>query len=276
MKSLSVYWDLVAAWNFALDYILLLCTLRLAGRAVRRRRVAAAAALGAAYSVAALALPQLIWMLLPVAFAMCRVAFGRAPRLIKLSLLYLLLSCGLGGLVLLLGSLGGSLARLTRGMVLAELPWGVFCAALGASYLLLSLIFRGGAKHDGADFVTARIERGGAAAEVRLLRDTGNALTDPLTGEGVPVIEETALLPLLEPKMFASAAHEGITPLRADTVGGALTLRAFRCDALYVGGQNLGARLVALTPENFGGGYQGIWFAEETEEKRHDLETMVG
>ena len=263
-----VYWDLVAAWNFALDYILLLCTLRLAGQSIRRRRIAAAAALGAAYAVAALKYPQLVWGLLLMALLMCRVAFGPTPRLLRLSLLHLLLSCALGGLVLLLGLVGGSMARLARGVVFSELPWGVFCAALGASYLLLTMIFRGGAKRGAADFVRVCVRVGDRNVTLRLLRDTGNALTDPLTGEGVPVIEESALTPLLGGVSF--------TELRVGTVGGGGTLRAFRCDALEADGRNLGARLIALTPEPFGGACQGLWFAEETEEKQHDLAQLVG
>ena len=262
-----VYWDLSAAWNFALDYLLLLGTLRLAGRPIDRKRVALAAALGAAYSVAALAAPRLVWALLPTALLMCRVAFGRAPRLIKLSLLFLLLACALSGLVLLLGR--RDMARLARGAVLAELPWGVFCAAMAGAYALLTVIFRAAAKHDAADFVTARVEYGGAAAELRLLRDTGNALCDPLTGEGVPVLEEDAVSPLPIPDAAFAA-------LRVGTVGGGGTLRAFRCDDLRVDGRSLGARLVALTPERFGGAYQGLWFAEETEEGRQNAAELVG
>ena len=123
---------------------------------------------------------------------MCCVAFGQTGRFLKLTLLFLLLSCGLGGGVLLLGRASGGMARLGRAMVYAELPWGVFCAAAGLSYLLLTVIFRGGAKHDRDDFVRAQIEFRGRSAEVTLFRDTGNVLTDPLTGEGVPVIEKAA------------------------------------------------------------------------------------
>ena len=230
-----VYWDLAAAWNFALDYLLLLGTLHLAGQPIRRKRVALAAALGAAYSVAALAMPALVW-------------------------------------VLLLGRLGGGMARLARGAVLSELPWGVFCAAMASAYVLLTVIFRASARHDAADFVTARVEYGGESAELRLLRDTGNTLCDPLTGESVPVIEKAAVLPLL--KKGNGAAYMTFTALRVGTVGGGGTLRAFRCDALTVDGQELGARLIALTEEGFGGAYQGLW--GKTEEERHDLETMVG
>lgn len=266
-----VYWDLAAAWNFALDYLLLLGTLRLAGQPIRRKRVAAAAALGAAYSAAALAVPALVWALLPVALVMCRVAFGHAPRLLRLSLLFLLLSCALAGLVLLLGRLGGD--RVLRGAALAELPWGVFCAAMGSAYLLLTVVFRAAARHGAADFITVRVEYGGAAAELRLLRDTGNTLCDPLTGEGVPVIEEAALLPLLD--KGNGAAYTNAATLRVGTVGGGGTLRAFRCDRLTAGGRNLGARLIALTPECFGGAYQGLWFDEQEEGIAYDRYAVV-
>ena len=226
--------------------------------------------------MAALATPMLVWALLPTALLMCRVAFGRAPRLMKLSLLFLLLSCALSGLVLLLGRIGGGMARLARGAVLAELPWGVFCAAMASAYVLLTFIFRAAARHNAADFVTARVEYGGESAELRLLRDSGNTLCDPLTGEGVPVIERSAILPMLEKGISGGAAYRTFTALRVGTVGGGGTLRAFRCDALTVDGQELGARLIALTEEGFGGAYQGLWFAQETEGERHDLETMVG
>ena len=263
-----VYWDLVAAWNFTLDYLLLLATMRLAGQTIKRKRLAAAALLGAGYAVLTLAEPRLLWVLLPAALIMCRVAFGRVPRFLKLALLFLLLSCSLGGAVLLLGRLSGGMTRLAYGMVFSILPWGVFCGAAVLSYVLLTVVFRGDARHDASDFVQARVSCGGRTVELRLLRDTGNALTDPLTGEGVPVVEESALAFLLPYVPF--------TALRVGTVGGGSTLRAFRCDALEVDGRALGERLIALTPEALGGAYQGLWFAEETEERRDDVAAMVG
>lgn len=271
-----VYWDLTALWNFALDYILLLGTLRLAGRPIRRGRLVLAALLGAAYAAAALALPFSPWTLAGAMLAMCAVAFGRT-RFLKLTLLFLLLACGLGGGVLLLGRLGGGMERFARGVVYARLPWGVFFAAAGLSYLLLSVAFRGGAKHGADDLVRVRVELGGKSAEATLLRDTGNALSDPLTGEGVPVIEKSALAPLFSEGNGRGAAYMDFTPLRVGTVGGGGTLDAFRCDALAADGRDLGARLIAVTPEPFGGRYQGLWFAEEREEAaRHGMEAIVG
>ncbi len=266
--GVTVYWDVAVLWNFALDYLLLLGTLRLAGQGIRRSRVAAAAALGAAYAVAVLAVPWLMWALLPVLGVMCRIAFGRA-QIGRLTLLFLLLSCALGGGVLLLGRLGGSIRRLAAGMLYAQVPWGVFCAAAGATYLLLSLVFRGSARHNAPDFACVRVSYGGRTVALRLLRDTGNTLCDPLTGAGVPVIEAAALAPLFAEGKTGSAAYIPFTTLRIHTAGGGeSSLRAFRCDALSEGGRMLGARLIALAPEPFAMGYQGLWFAEAEAENR--------
>ena len=45
-------------------------------------------------------------------------------RQVKLTLLFFLSSCGLAGIVVLLGQNLGSMARLARGVVIADLPWG--------------------------------------------------------------------------------------------------------------------------------------------------------
>lgn len=257
-----VYWDVAAAWSFALDYILLLGTARLAGRPVRRRRVALGAALGAAYSAAALALPLPLWTITIAMALVCFAAFGRAPRLAKLVFLFALLSCALGGCVLLLGRAGGVDA------LRAGLPWGVFFAATGITYLLLTLIFRNGVKREAGDFVSIRVTRGGKSVEARLLRDTGNTLTDPLTGEGVPVVEEKVLKPLFEKGNGGGEAYIAFTTLHIRTVSGADgTLRAFRCDELCADGRSLGARLVAVSPDAFGVGYQGLWYDEIESER---------
>lgn len=262
-----VYWDLVAAWNFALDYLLLLCTLRLAGRPARRRRLALGAALGAAYAVVSLVLPFSPWLLLAAMALMCLAAFGR-ERWLRLTPLFALLACSLGGLVLLLGRVGGGAARLARGMVYAELPWGVFGGAMGLARLLFALVFRGGARHGAAELVHTCVECGGVRADVTLLRDTGNTLTDPLTGEGVPVIERAAL---------AALPIEAEMQLPVSTALGTARLDAFRCDTLIVDGRRLGARLIALSDHALAPRCQGLWYDEGKEVvERHELEALVG
>ena len=272
-----VYWDVVAAWNFLIDYLLLLCTLRLAGLPPRRVRLALAALLGAVYAAVQLWFPCQAWTLAPVLLAMCFVAFGRTERFLKLTLLFCLLSCALGGGVVLLGSALGSLYPLMQGVLYAELPWGVFFAAAALCYGLLTLTFRGGAKHGGGELVRAQITYRGRRVTLTLLRDTGNTLTDPLTGVGVPVIGAQTLTPLLGRETVAAirrgAVPEGFTAIKYCAVGVPEgILPAFRCDGLRVDGAALGPRLIALTPHvlSDGSGFQGLWCAgEKGEENEH-------
>ena len=272
-----VYWDMAALWNFALDYLLLLGTARLAGRSVRRGQLVIAAVLGAACSVGMLTLPFSPWLLLGSMLLMCNVAFAGTPRRTRLTLLFVLLACALGGAVLLLGQMSGRGEELTRSVLYARLPWGVFLTATGGAYLLLTVVFRGGARHTRGELVSARVEYEGRCVAVTLLRDTGNTLCDPATGEGVPVIEKKVLAPLFRTESGGAAACLGTVTLRAGTVRGPEELAAFRCERLTVDGRDLGARLIALSDEAFCGRYQGLWYDEEKEEtERYELASTVG
>lgn len=254
-----VYWDLAALVNGAADYLLLLASARLAGRTVARKRLLAASLLGGVYGAAQLALPRSAWLTAAALAAVTSLAFAGTGRAVKLALLFTLLSCALGGAVVLLGSTAGSLERVARGVVYAQLPWGVFIAAAGSTYLLLSTVFRGAARRDGGDTVTVRLTHGGRSVSLRLLRDSGDLLTDPASGASVPVIGASALETI--------APREGYITLPCTTVAGAGELRAFECESVSVNGRALGRRLVAIAPELYGdGGFQGVWKLAEKEE----------
>ena len=236
VTGMVVYWDLAALVNGAADYLLLLSAARLAGRTVPRLRLLGAAAFGAAYAVLRLVLPCSPW-LTAAAFV---------------------------GMVLL-GQCCGSLGRIARGVIFAQLPWGVLLGAMGVTYLLLSTVFRGGARHDGGELLRVRLTRGGKTVTLRLLYDSGNLLTDPLTGESVPVIGQSALRALLPER------EEGYITLSCTTAGGSGVLRAFYCDSVRVNGRDLGRRLVAVSPDIYGdSGFQGVWRMEE-QEGAHEL-----
>ena len=266
-----VYWDLAALVNGAADYLLLLSAARLAGRTVPRPRLIGAAAFGACYAALQLFLPRSV-LILAAAFAvMTLLAFFGTGRALKLGLLTLLLACALGGGVMLLGQCCGSLARLTRGVVYAQLPWGVLLGAMGVTYLLLSTVFRGAARHEGGGLLRVTLTRGGRSVTLRLLHDSGNLLTDPATGESVPVLGESAARALL-PK-----DGEGYITLSCTTAGGGGTLRAFYCDSLRVNGRSLGRRLVAVSPDIYGdAGFQGVWRLEGGEKAHEQASTALG
>ena len=252
---MTVYWDLVLLFNFLTDYLLLFCTVRLSGFCVKRLRLTLSALCGAVYAVIQLTFPRSFFCLLAVLTLMGAQAFYGTGRALKLTLLFAALSCALGGAALLLGQFSGSLERLARGLVFAELPWGVFFAAAVLCYLLLGVVFRLGARHTGGELTRVTLTYRGKSAALTLLRDTGNTLTDAQTGAGIPVVSERALRGLLTADEIALlpcipyrcvGTQEGFLPV-------------FRCDELSCDGVSLGARLVALSPNVLGAGYVGLW-----------------
>lgn len=247
-----VYWDLAALVNGAVDYLLLLGAARLAGRTVARKRLLAAALFGALYAAVQRFLPRSVLGVAAALAVMAALAFAGTGRAVKLGALFALLSCALGGAAVLLGAATGSLTRVARGLVYAELPWGVLLGSMGAAWLASACIFRGGARCDGGNSVTVRLTHGGRSVTLRLLHDSGNLLTDPVSGRSVPVIGASALGEI--------APSEGYITLPCTTAVGAGSLRAFVCDSVCADGRELGRRLVAVSPELYGdGGFQGVW-----------------
>lgn len=251
-----VYWDLVLLFNFLMDYLLLFCTVRLSGFAVKRLRLTLSALLGASYAAVQLVFPRSVFCLLAVLTLMGTQAFFGTGRALKLTLLFAALSCALGGCILLLGQFSGAAEQLMHGVMFAELPWRVFFAAAVLCYLVLGIIFRCGAQHTGGELAQVTIAYRGKSATLTLLRDTGNTLTDAQTGMGIPVVSERAVRDLLTADEIALlpcipyrcvGTQEGFLPV-------------FRCDDLRCDGESLGARLVALSPNMLGSGnYVGLW-----------------
>ena len=238
-----IYIESVFAFNVLVDYLLLFGAARVAGRTVARRRLLLGAAVGGIYAAVQLFLPKSVVLLLLGLALMGAAAYRGSGRAVKLTLLFFLASCGLAGVVMLLGHSLGSMARLVRGVVTADLPWGVFLIAAGTSYLLLSVVFRYGAARTGSETADVVIAYRGKTARVRLLRDTGNTLCDPVTGLGVPVIDRHALGDLI-----SEGNADGTLPL-------------LRCEAITVDEIKLGSRAVALAehPLGDGGAYAGLW-----------------
>ena len=287
-----VYWDLTAIFNFIIDYLLLLGTLRIAGRSIDRPRIAAAALFGALYAVAELFLPLPIPLLALALFILCAIAFYGSGRFMKLTLLYLALSCMFGGLILLLGLIAGDMRQLLHSVFCVQLRWDVFLIGGGIAYLLLCIVFRDSARYGGSDrsLVRVTIMFRGKSVSLTLLHDTGNALRDPYSGEIVPIIHESALRPLFTKDIRARTMQ--LTSVSAEEVLLSLAkqgeavfsllpyqslgtqhgmLLAFRCDALHIGDEIQRGRLIAISPQRFGNGcFHGLWHSENKRRNPHD------
>ena len=103
---------------------------------------------------------------------------------------------------------------------------------------------------------------GGRTVRALALRDTGNTLCDPITGEAVAVLSpelgEGLGIPENAVRDPAGAMVPGLRLIPAKTVGGGGLLAAVRCESVTVGGR-AGGTLVAFARENFGNGeYQAL------------------
>lgn len=168
-----VYLDLVMLLNFLVDFLLLLGTNRLAVFPAGIKRCALAALLGAVYSGSCM-LPGLyflgnsLWRMVHLAL-MASVAFGWNRSSLRRSVVFVLLSMALGGMAVNLGT--GSFGTL----VLSGLGIWILCRV-------------GFAGRMGQEYVQIQIWEDGRNLQLMALKDTGNTLRDPITGESVVVV----------------------------------------------------------------------------------------
>lgn len=252
---MTVYLDLVVMLNFLVDFLLLIGTNRLCGFPIRIGRMLAAAALGGIYAGMCMLpgfrfLGNLLWRLVSLVLITV-IAFGWNRSAVRRGVLFVLLSMALGGIALGLGD-GG---------------FGMLLAAAAGVCLMCLIGFRGRAGE--REYVTVKLTHGSKTRALTALRDTGNTLTDPITGESVLVVgAEIAeeLFGLTQKDLQApveTMASWGISGMRLipyRAVGQpAGMLLGVRMDEVVIGKQKYGG-IVAFAPQVFSKGeeYQAL------------------
>lgn len=285
---MAVYLDIAFFLNFFTDALALHVTARLSGLTVERRRLLAAAVLGGTYGaictlppmrMAAAFLPELA-----AAAVLVRLAFGKRKIFLRLFLLFFLLSCTMGGVLLA----AGQMLRSGQGVeFLRSLDWRVFLIAGGSCFAVLSVVFRGEVRHAAAgNLFRGTISWRGCRAVVTVLLDTGHTLTDALTGAPVLTVYWEALVNLFtaeEREALSDLAYTGaakclerlgsggrfrLLPYRAVGVHDGLLL-CFRADRVELGGRDLGKMIVALSPTAVSGGAEALWGGDGESEGNH-------
>lgn len=277
-----VYVDTLFLLNALVDYLLLLCSARLAGEPLERLRFALGAVLGGGYAVA-IFLPGLGFLERPLcrlaaAVLMAVAAFGGGRRLGRQTAIFFALSCAFAGGVLAISLVGGTGLSLNRGVIYSGMDLKMVLLSAAGCYAALSLLLQKTGKHTHftGELKEVRLELGERAVELTALTDTGNTLTDPVTGRGVMVAEGARLEPLFPPEQRPDGAAlrdpagalEGLTaaggrfrllPYRSVGVDRGLLL-AVRVDRAVVDGEDRGAMVVALSPNpvSDGGGYAAL------------------
>lgn len=252
---MEIYLDLVVILNFLVDFLLLLGTNRLSGFPLSARRCAASAALGGIYSGACMLpgfcfLGSALWRVVSLGL-MAVIAFGCSRSAVKRGGVFLLLSMALGGIAMGFG----------KGNFFA-----LVLAAAGV-WLLCRIAF--GDTVGGREYVPLTLTYGKETASLIALRDSGNTLRDPITGEGVLIIAGNVAQRLtgLSPQQIR-APLETITqrpipglrliPYRAVGNSGGMLL-GLRFENVKLGSRTQSA-IVAFAAEGLGGGeaYQAL------------------
>lgn len=243
---MTVYLDVLVFINFLVDLLLLVAANRLSGYPVGLKRAIPGAVVGGLYGGACI-LPGLsflsgtLWRCVALA-AMAVIAFGARRESLRRSVVFILLSMALGGIAV--GLDGGSFWKLA-------LSAAAVCA-------MCLLGFRG---RLGEQYVPVEIVAEGEVVRLTALRDTGNTLTDPLTGQQVLVAGAQVghrLLGLTREELADPVAAMGKVPglrlLPYHSVGrsdGLLIARRF--SEVRIGSWR-GSCLVAFAPEELGEG----------------------
>lgn len=246
-----VYLDILLFLNFFVDFLLLLGTSRLAGYPTRKGRAALAAGLGSVYGIVTLLpgfsfLGNTLWRTVCL-LLMGIIAFGFQRNAIRRIVLFYLLSMALGGVAM--GTSGGI--------------WGIVGAAVAVAALCI-FGFRGKL---GKEFLPVTLTYRENTVTLTALRDTGNSLRDPITGESVLIVSSYAaqrLTGLTKDDLQDPASAIGklpglrLIPYRAVGKSGgmllALRLQNVKIDAWQ------GTKTVAFAPEGLGesGEYEAL------------------
>ncbi len=198
---MTVYVDLLFAVNAVINYLLLRGSAAMGGFPARRRRLWLAAAVGGLYAVAAV-LPEWGGLAAMPGQALCAalmllLAFGWKRATVKQGLFFLALSFAFGGAVLLAVQLLEPDLIFLGGRAYYAVSTPALLLLAGLCYGLAAVVLAGWGTHTGGDVAAMKLTLNGRTAELQALRDTGNTLRDPVTGQGVLVVQWQVLARLL-------------------------------------------------------------------------------
>ena len=248
-----MYIDLVMLLNFLVDFLLLLGTNRLAGYPPGTGRAALAAAFGGVYSGVCL-LPEvrflgnILWRMVSLGFISV-IAFGFNQSAVRRCVLFIILSLALGGIA--------------QGMDRN----GFVSLLAGAGFVCLLCVVGFQGRAGAHTYVPVELRYGGKRLRITALRDSGNTLRDPVTGQQVLVVGAEVARQLtgltrqqLERPVESMGVIPGLRLIPYRTVGnpGGMLL-ALRIPETRIGTWK-GSAIVAFAPDGIGAGkeYQAL------------------
>ena len=267
---MTVYADLAFSVNAVINYLLLLAGARLGGSTIRRKRFLLAAVFGGLYAAAAL-FPQLGFlkggMMRAISLsAMLLIAFGWDERFMKRAGFFLEACFFFAGFVLCAVHLAGVGLLVFPGGAYYPVSFTALLLLAALGYLIVRLA--GLSRRTGKKIIPLTLWCREKSVTLRALYDTGNTLTDPMTGSGVIVADWSAAAKLLpmelrqedfqDPVQLVNRIHRTLPDVsprlicyRAVGVDGGL-LPAIRLQTEQAG--VISIRLVAFSPVSISDG----------------------
>lgn len=259
-----IYIDSLFLINLIADYVLLVAACRVSSLSPRRLRCLLSALFGAVFAV--LSVVPGFWFLstapylFALAAAMGVIAFGGEEGVLRRIAVFIAVSASFEGFITALGP-----ATLDLRVLLFSFP--VF-------YIILSLISAYRAKIHTRRTVEVSIRFLGRSGRFRALVDSGNCLTDALSGSDVLIVRAAALrdvfrenadiLDIADPVEFISAS-ERFPELRGrfrlipySALGGGGMLPVFRAEEVIINGKTAASRLCGIAPILHGDGFDAI------------------
>lgn len=241
-----IYVDILLVINLAVDYLVLFGTARLAGAKFERLKGLLGAAVGAVYSlVIFLDFSKAFFAITKIAVSMLMIfiAFGKRKAGDVFRFLTIFYICGFlfSGFMMFLNYVIKSDSFFIKGGIVyfdisAMEIVGSSMAALLVAEILKRLFRRG--EPEGA-FI-ARIFFGGKSTVLKGFTDTGNMLSDPLSGVPVAVASPSALENILPQKMLSAMMKPDLSMeyklhlIPCKTVSDSVLMAAFRPDKMIV------------------------------------------
>lgn len=235
-----IYADILLIINLAVDYLVLFGTARLSGTEFVRLKGLLAAVLGAVYSLCVIfpISDTALWISrIAVSAVMIFICFRkrRFTEFLWLLVIFYICSFVFSGFMLIIGIATQPEAfMLKNGVVYFNLSaWEIIiaaCAAFAVTELLRRFFRRGEAEGN----CIARVYHGGKCAVINGFVDTGNSLTEPISGIPVAVCRLEDIGRIFDEEMLFAikekslSTEHGIRLVPCSTVSGSVLIPAIR------------------------------------------------
>ena len=267
-----IYADILFVINFSMDFLAFYILSYILKLPFKKGRMFLSAAIGALYSVCEVVVHNdNIPIAIVVAALMCFIGFGKsglgafARQLIGFISVNFLLGGGMTAIFSVFNAMGHEQKLLIYGelnTVGEKLPFSYF--VLGFAVIsILSLLFAGiySSRADRKK-VSGKITYHGNTEEFSLLCDSGNLLTEPLSGDPVIFLSENAFLKLCGKGTLTAVKSADASFMKSDTknirlivyetVGGSDMGICLRPERVKVGGKDVKAWITMGNRSNYG------------------------